>query len=160
MYIEGVISEVDETGTKARLTVEELDDFKTPYLSVSQIWAVGNKSRLKALKGTLVGAILSDDMDRGMIIGAIYNDEDIIPQDKNNDDFIQFQDGVFISHEDGSNTLKLKADKVIIDCTTLESTGDVKDKKGTMQDIRDWNNSHCHTNGNNGSDTGTPTSKI
>ena len=95
-----------------------------------------------------------------MIIGAIYNDEDIIPQDKNNDDFIQFQDGVFISHEDGSNTLKLKADKVIIDCTTLESTGDVKDKKGTMQDIRDWNNSHCHTNGNNGSDTGTPTSKI
>lgn len=152
MYIEGVVSLIDEKNLKVRLTVEEFDNFTTPWLVVPQLWTVENKSKYLPKLNTLMSAILSDDMSHGAILGAIYNDEDTIPDDMQNKDFIKFQDGSSISHsEEQEGFTIVKNLRVIGD---IVASGNISDNKSSMQDMRDTYNSHKHPNGNNGSPTG------
>lgn len=152
MYIEGIVFALDKNNYKVRLRCEELD-FETPWLSVVQKFTVVKKSGYMPEMGALLGAVLSDDMSYGAILGAIYNDIDKPLDDKTDSDFIKYEDGVVLEHKKDSKTLDAIAQ--LFCCS-----GDIKDKNGTMQAIRDYLNSHKHSNGNNGSDTGVPTTKI
>lgn len=159
MYIEGIVIAIDNINVKVKLKVEELDNFITPWLVVPQLWTVNNKARYMPELNTLMSAILNDDLSCGAILGSIYNDIDKIVEDKNEYDFIQFSDGVSISHKENSNVLELSAKTIKIN-GNIDCSGDIKDKTSTIQFIREQYNSHTHTNGNNGSNTGEPTSKL
>ena len=60
-----------------------------------------------------------------------------------------FEDGAIFSHKKDSNEFVMTVAK-------LKVSGDVEDKNGTMQAIRDKYDLHQHTNGNAGSNTGSP----
>lgn len=164
MYTQGIITEVE--GYKAKIKISEFDDFETNFLDIPQLFTVANKSGYKPEIGALVSAILSDDMTEGAILGQIYNDVDAPDSVLNEAEFIRFSDGVEVYHLPDSNQLFVTADVLCLDVNTLVVTGDIKgqkdiiDQKGSMQKMRDTFNSHMHTNGNNGSNTGTPTEEM
>lgn len=159
MYVEGTVCALDEANLKIKLQLADYDDFVTEWLSVPQLFCVGDKAR-KSLPeiNSLCAAILSDDMSHGAVLGALYNDEDTIPEDINSENFIQYSDGTSISHnEDEGGFLIVKNLKVLGD---IEASGDIKDKKGTMQGMRDIYNKHSHSNGNMGAPTGSPSREM
>lgn len=157
MYIEGIISEVD--GYKAKIKVAEFDDMETEYLSVLQMFTVGNKSGFKPEIGAMVAAVVNDDMSSGAIIGQIYNDIDTPPENSGDAEFIYFADGCGISHIPGTEMFFIKAGSVVIDADIV-CNKDIADKNGTMQEMRKIYNSHLHTNGNDGADTGAPKTQM
>lgn len=157
MYIEGEIVEVKDY--KVKIEVKELDGFITPFLVVPQKYTVKDKSGYMPKKGTLACAILSDDMSYGAYLGAIYNDVDTFVEENIDSDFIQYEDGSCIKHKEGSNSFNVTVENLYVSGNIIAS-GDIKDKKGTMQNIRDAYNNHKHSNGNNGADTGVPNSQM
>lgn len=157
MLVFGEVSYINPKNYTVKLKLKEYDNFETPWLFVPQMWVKKNKSGYLPELNSIVPAILNDDMTEGIIIGALYNDEDVVLTEFENKNFIRFSDGTTIVHSE--NSLELIAQTVIID-GDLRCTGDIEDKKGTMQDIRNTYNSHDHPNGNNGTSTGAPTEKM
>lgn len=171
MYIEGIVYALDEQNIKVKLQLPSYDDFITEWLSVPQLFCIGNKARKSLPKeGSLVAAILDEDMSNGCVLGSLYNDEDKIPNDMQDSDFIEFEDGTSIRHNndltgfDVVKDLRVLGDVIvdgnIVSSKDIQAYGDVSDKKSPMQDMRDIYNSHNHPNGNNGSPTGSPGSNM
>lgn len=163
MYIEGIVSKIK--GYTAKLKLPQYDDTETEWLVIPQLFTVNNKTGFKPEIGTLVSAVVTDDFTDGCIIGAIYNNVDVPPQNNDGAEFMEFSDGVKIIHVPNSNEVQIVASKLNIKADivcdgNIIASGDVSDKKGTVQSIRDWANAHVHTNGNNGANTGTPTSSV
>lgn len=142
MYVEGIISKIQ--GYQAKIKMPQFDDQETEWLHILQLFTVGNKSGFKPAIGTLVAALLSDDMTEGCILGAIYNDEDAPPEDTEGKEFIQFSDGVGITHENGQ--LIFNAQTVIVNAD-INCSKDISDKTSSMQSMRDTYNSHTNPNG-------------
>ena len=164
MYTQGIISAVE--GYKAKIIIKEFDDFETNWLDVPQLFTVNNKSGFLPEIGALVSAVLNDDMTEGAILGAIYNSIDKPPKDMEGTEYFKFSDGVEVYHVPDTNQLFITADVLCLDVNQLVVTGDIKayknitDKSGSMQKMRDTYNQHLHTNGNNGSNTGTPINQM
>lgn len=157
MLVFGKVTNINQNNFTAKLQIPEFDNFETPWLFVPQIFTRNNKCGFMPELNSVVAAILNEDMTEGVVLGATYNDEDVVLTEFNGQEFIRFSDGSTIVHFE--NTLKLVAQTVIVD-GDLKCTGDVEDKKGTMQKIRDLHNSHEHPNGNNGASTGSPTTQM
>ncbi len=164
MYIQGIISAVE--GYKAKIIIKEFDDFETNWLDVPQLFTVNNKSGYTPEIGTLVSAVLSDDMTEGAILGAIYNSIDTPPKEFEGAEFFKFSDGVEIYHIPDSNQLFITADVLCLNVNELHVTGDIKAQKtlqadgnisskmnvsdamGSMVEIRAFYNSHLHKDSN------------
>ena len=159
MLVFGRVSNVNYDDYTAKLQVDEFDNFETPWLVVLQLWTAGNKTGYMPEINTVAAAILNDDMTEGVILGAMYNKTDAVLSECNGNEFVKFSDGVTVSHTPNSNTLEITAENLIVN-GNIVCSGDVSDKAGTIQSIRDWANPHTHSNGNNGADTGAPTSEI
>ncbi len=155
MYVEGIVTEVKDY--YAKIVIPEYGDLQTEWLVIPQLFTVNNKAGYKPEIGSLVSAVLSEDMKAGCIIGAIYNDMDAQPE--YDGEFLNFSDGVKLNHKPGTNTFDITAETININ-GNIVCTGDISDKNGTVQSIRDWANAHSHTNGNNGGNTGTPTTSV
>lgn len=150
MYIEGIISKVQ--GYTAKLKLPQYDNTETEWLVIPQLFSVKNKSGYKPEIGTLAAAILNDDMTDGCILGAIYNDEDAVPENSENTEFIHFADGVKISHLQGSGELEFFASKIKfnadIECSSnITAALNVSDGKSSMENMRTIYNSHTNPNG-------------
>lgn len=163
MLVFGKVTNINQKDFTVKLQVPEYDNFETPWLFVPQIFTRNSKSGYMPEINSIVAAILNEDMSDGVILGSTYNDEDVVLTEFNGQEFIRFSDGSTIVHFE--NTLKLVAQTVIVDgdlkCTgNIQADGDVEDKKGTMQKIRDVYNSHEHPNGNNGASTGITSTKM
>ena len=106
-------------------------------------------------------------MTDGCIIGAIYSDEDVSIIGDENIKYIAFSDGALFQYDKEKHLLSvivpgnytLKVNKLIVD-GDLVCTKDISDKNGTLDSVRQHSNNHAHSNGNNGADTGTPTTTI
>lgn len=159
MLIYGTISAINEEDYTVKLICEEYDNFETPWLIIPQLWSVENKSGYLPELKTLAAAYLNEEMTDGFLVSAKYNDNDIILTEFKGKNYIRFSDGVTICHTPKSKSLEITAENLIVN-GNISCSGNIYDKKGSMQNIRDWANSHAHTNGNNGSNTGTPTSQI
>lgn len=164
MYIQGIISAVE--GYKAKIIIKEFDDFETNWLDVPQLFTVNNKSGYTPEIGTLVSAVLSDDMTEGAILGAIYNSIDTPPKEFEGAEFFKFSDGVEVYHIPESNQLFITADILCLDVNKLIVTGDIQGHKtlktegdissklnvsdalGSMAEIRTYYNSHIHKDAN------------
>lgn len=153
MYVEGIISAVDNINYRAKIKIPEMNNFETQWLVVPQKFTVIKKSGYMPELNALASAILTPDMTHGAILGAVYNDVDSPSENNIDDDFVTYEDNSTISHTPNSN-------KINFSNCDIECNKDISDKNGTMQAIRDFINNHQHSNGNNGSNTGAPISKI
>lgn len=175
MYITGKIIATDGTMPRVKIEVAEYDNFTSGWLFIPQLCTVKDKAYNTMALNTLVAAVCTDDMQDGCIIGALYNDEDICIISDENKKYIFFEDGTKILYDkkekdlliDAINSVNLKAVQTNFKTDlningNLNVTGDIKadgditDKAYSMAQMRNKYNSHKHTNGNNGADTGVP----
>lgn len=120
--------------------------------------------------GAFVAVLLDDaNPETAVCLGAVRT----TPRKSINKKYHQFEDGTNLEYDRENHTLTadVKGEiNAIAENTTLDSPlnvtenitslKDVSDKNGTMQAIRDFINNHVHTDGNNGSNTGKPTTKL
>ncbi len=151
----GTVKEIK--GLEARVHFEAwgLEDM---WLKVPQKFTVTKKSKIMPEIGQLVAVILTDDLCDGVILGGIYNEIDLPPEDLG-DDFIQFEDGSSISHAEGSKSFNLTVDNLFVSKNIIAG-GEVQDSKGTLDSVRQHSNTHEHPNGNNGSSTRKPSTTV
>ena len=165
MLVYGEIT--SQKGHYAKMRVNHKNFQETGWLYIPQFVTHGDKSSNIYEIGTEVAAVTSENFDEGCIIGAVYNKTDTAPTMDKNLKTIIFSDGSVIEYNKQSHifTLNIKGSvnitspKVVIN-GDLEVSGNVSDAKGSMQKMRDTFNEHTHSNGNNGANTGSPTSQI
>ena len=154
---------VSLNGHYAKVKVNYKNFQETEWYFIPQISTQAYKSSILYEIGTEVAAMKSEYYNNGCIIGAIYNKKDTSPTNDKNIKTVVFSDGSVVEYNKQNHTFKLdikgnavvKANKVNID-GDLEVSGNVSDRKGSMQEIRDKYNSHTHGNGNNGANTSSP----
>ena len=151
----GTIKEIKGLEAKVHFEAWGLEDL---WVKVPQKFTVTKKSKIMPEIGQLVAVVLTDDLCEGVILGGIYNDEDLPPEDLG-DDFIQFADGSSFSHTEGSKSFNLEVENLYVSKNIIAG-GEVQDSRGTLDSVRQHSNSHAHTNGNNGSNTGAPTATV
>lgn len=159
MLVFGNIIAIDENSARVRLRIPDMDDYETPgWIFVPQACTVKDKSYNLPAINTLVAAVMDDEMQDGCLIGALYNDEDVCILGSENIKYIKFEDGAYFKYDKTTGFFEAKApNKIYLESPIIEikgditndgnfsSTGQVSDKKSSMQAMRDTYNSHTHT---------------
>lgn len=159
----GYITNYDECGRVA-VQIQDEDDFITDYLPIIKTSA-SKDSEGGTIDTTTLVAVVLDDLNPmcGVCLGKV----EVMPRENINKKYYKFSDGTKLEYDRESHSLNadvkgsvnIKAEQTNID-SPLSCTKDVSDKKGTMQAIRDFINNHKHSGGNNGANTGVPTTQI
>lgn len=165
MYVVGTVITIDDKMPRVKLKLPELDDFETGWFFVPQMATVKDKSFNQIALNTLVGAVCTDDMQDGCIIGSLYNDEDICVLADENVKYIFFEDGAKLKYDKSSHELTIIAQTTTMQTNlnvigNITCTQNVSDSVGSMALIRTKHNAHVHGNGNGGSNTTSPTESM
>ena len=171
MYVVGTVIAINDKMPRVKLKLPELDDFETGWFFVPQMATVKDKSFNQIALNTLVGAVCTEDMQDGCIIGSLYNDEDICVLADENVKYIFFEDGAKLKYDKTTHELTIIAQTTTmqtdlnvvgnINCTqNITSLQNVSDAIGSMHLIRTKHNAHVHGNGNGGSNTTSPTESM
>jgi phage baseplate assembly protein V len=103
------------------------------------------------------------EINGGLIFPAGFTDDRPPPSDKPGEYVIQFGNGASVSYSLEKNLMAIAlpdGGKVTMKAD-LDVDGDVRDKTGTMQEIRDMHNAHTHNeNGDGGGVTDPPNQKM
>lgn len=159
----GYITNYDECGRVA-VQIQDEDGFITDYLPIIKTSASKDCEGGTIDTTTLVAVILDDCNPMcGVCLGKV----EVMPRENVNKKYHKFSDGTNLEYDreahiltvDVKGSVNIKAEQTNID-SPLSCTKDVSDKKGTMQAIRDFINNHKHSDGNNGANTGVPTTQI
>ena len=78
MLVFGTVINIDEKLRRAKLRLPDFDDFETDWFFIPQLCTKKDTSSTCLSLDTLCAAVCNDDMTDGCIIGAIYNDEDVV----------------------------------------------------------------------------------
>lgn len=165
MYVVGTVITIDDKMPRVKLKLPELDDFETGWFFVPQTATVKDKSFNQIALNTLVGAVCTEDMQDGCIIGSLYNDEDICVLADENVKYIFFEDGAKLKYDKSSHELTIIAQTTTMQTNlnvigNITCTQNVSDSVGSMALIRTKHNAHVHGNGNGGSNTTSPTESM
>lgn len=165
MYVVGTVIAINDKMPRVKLKLPELDDFETGWFFVPQMATVKDKSFNQIALNTLVGAVCTEDMQDGCIIGSLYNDEDICVLADENVKYIFFEDGAKLKYDKSSHELTIIAQTTTMQTNlnvigNITCTQNVSDSVGSMALIRTKHNAHIHGNGNNGSNTTAPTESM
>lgn len=165
MYVVGTVITIDDKMPRVKLKLPELDDCETGWFFVPQMATVKDKSFNQIALNTLVGAVCTDDMQDGCIIGSLYNDEDICVLADENVKYIFFEDGAKLKYDKSSHELTIIAQTTTMQTNlnvigNITCTQNVSDSVGSMALIRTKHNAHVHGNGNGGSNTTSPTESM
>lgn len=159
----GYITNYDECG-RVIVQITDEDEFTTDYIPIIKTSA-SNDNQADTIDTTTLVAVVLDDLNPQ--IGVCLGKVDVAPRKSINKKYHQFTDGTTLEYDrethilsaDVKGSVNIKAEQVNID-SPLNCTKDVSDKNGTMQAIRDFINNHKHSDGNNGANTGVPTTQI
>lgn len=75
------------------------------WLAVMQGFTMGAKAFRMPRMGTLVGCMMDQDEETGMILGARYNTQDTAPAVPDQTDYLEFEDGTTISYDPEAHQL-------------------------------------------------------
>ncbi|CAI1717110.1 MULTISPECIES: phage baseplate assembly protein V [Serratia] len=99
----------------------------------------------------------------GLVFPAGFTDDRVPPSDNPGDYLVRFGNGAAVGYSTGANTLNVSLPEGgrLVLTGDLEVTGEVSDKTGTLQQIRDTHNGHSHNeNGDGGGVTDPPNQKM
>ena len=130
----GIVDAVDEKSHAVVCRLPALEDIRTDWLPVLTPAAGGNRFYSLPDTGELVICLLDARGEGGVVLGAVYNDEDRPPVSDRNIWMRRFANGTVISHNrqtgevsvKTSGQVKVKAKKVHIDAPDTEITGTAK----------------------------------
>ncbi|MHC5177435.1 phage baseplate assembly protein V [Serratia rhizosphaerae] len=95
----------------------------------------------------------------GLVFPAGFTDDRAPPSDNSGDYLVRFGNGAAVGYSTGANTLNVSLPEGgrLVLTGDLEVTGEVSDKTGTLQQMRDTHNGHTHNeNGDGGGVTEPP----
>lgn len=104
----GIIEEVDEVRVRFKVRLPDMDDMVTHWLPMNVTQSLSDKSYDLPDIGTQVSLLLDEHGLEGVILGAIYSEEDPPPVQDKNKFHKRFSDGTSIEYD---KTLK----KLVID---------------------------------------------
>ncbi len=165
----GVVSQINPTLAQARVSFED-DDSTSYWLPILQTKTLKDKFYSIPDIGEQVACLMDENSEDGVILGAIYSDEDLPPQQTEKELSINLENGSFlkINKETDTLTASFKNIKIVGDVTHeghfkntegISSSADISDKTSSMQKIRDIYNTHSHT-GNEGKPTSSPSQQM
>ena len=116
------------------------------------------------------------DLRNGVVLVGLITD-DQIPAGESGDVYVtRYGNGASVTCDTAGNSMAVSlpaGGTLVVDCPggatikgdlrvegDINATGDVADKTGTLQAVRDTYNGHEHPNGNNGSPTGKTTQQM
>lgn len=135
----GNITEIDATKGRARVHFEE-DDLVSDWLPMTVKSSKANKHESWYDVGDFVACMMDQHAEDGVIIGAIYDDNNTPPIGNKDVEAKTFSDGTVIKYDRSSSTLTIEcvgdvtvqctnatvqAEQVTIDAPQSEFTGDV-----------------------------------
>lgn len=135
----GNITEIDAAKGRARVHFEE-DDLVSDWLPMAVKSSKSNKHESWYDVGDFVACMMDQHSEDGVIVGAIYDDNNIPPIGNPDVEAKTFSDGTVIKYDRSSSTLTIEcvgevtvqctnatvqADQVTIDAPQSEFTGDV-----------------------------------
>ena len=165
---------------QVRVKIPSLDDFESDWYFVPQICTIKDKSSNSIAINTEVACCVTEDLQDGCVIGALYNDEDLCVVEDENVKLIAFEDGTLFKYDKkehkhvinnvGNLEISFKeglieGNKLTLNCEVeilkglkvsndIVCQAEIEDKTSSMSEMREVYNSHSHSNGNNGADTG------
>lgn len=124
----GIVSSIDEKKCTARVLFEDRDETVSHDLRILKPQTMKTKYYgMLDEKEQVFCCFMPNGQETGVIIGALYNEEDTVPIADRNTKGIWFEDGSFTkySHETHTLTLHVKGPINIIADGNVNVTGDV-----------------------------------
>lgn len=117
----GLVEEVDETNYLLKVKLLDLDDMITHWLPLLAAQTQGDKSYDLPEVGTQVAMLLEPTGVDGVVLGAVYSEEDMPPVSDGKKWHKRFNDGTFFEYDKTSKVLKVDAQGEI----TVKASGPV-----------------------------------
>lgn len=122
----GIISDIDETSVRVRVTLPECDNLKSNWLAVLQRNSQDNKDYWLPDMGEQVEILLDDNGEDGVVLGAVYSTVDTAPVASRDKRYVQFSDGAAFEYDRSTHQLTINGgiEKIVIeviDRTSLTS---------------------------------------
>lgn len=143
-FMRGIVKELDEKGSRARVEFQHEDGVQSFWLSISAGSATGMKTSRVPRIGQQVGCLVDWRGEDGMILGGLYSDEDKPPTTAKENDHTKHEDGAVVEHDPvtGVHRVQLPASgKLLLDAggskIMITSAGIVSNKPITVAAIPD-----------------------
>ncbi|PIQ25425.1 phage baseplate assembly protein V [bacterium (Candidatus Blackallbacteria) CG13_big_fil_rev_8_21_14_2_50_49_14] len=117
----GLIEEFDEETYQVKVRLPDLDDMLTHWLPLPVSVSQDDKALDTVDIGTQVALLLDTRGEEGIIIGAVYSEEDTPPVKSKDKFHRKFKDGTVIEYDRSEHKLKVDAQGEI----TIKATGPV-----------------------------------
>ncbi len=151
----GIVTNIDEKQAKARVQFQDNDGIPSYWLPVLQAKTLKDKFYILPDIGEQVVCLMDENLEDGVILGAIYSDADTCPVISKDKCKIKFQDDTEIEYDRVEHVLNIICPNIniqgiinhtglLLNSAGVLSEGDVIDHTGSMQTIRGVYNSHTH----------------
>ncbi len=151
----GIVTNIDEKQANARVQFQDSDGIPSFWLPVLQAKTYKDKFYILPDIGEHVACLMDENLEDGVILGAIYSEQDACPVVSKDKFKIKFNDSTEIEYDRVEHILNIICPTIniqgIINHTGLflnsagvMSEGEVIDHTGAMQAIRGIYNAHTH----------------
>ena len=113
----GIISDIDETSVRVRVTLPECDNLKSNWLAVLQRNSQDNKDYWLPDMGEQVEVLLDNNGEDGVVLGAVYSTVDTAPVASRDKRYVQFSDGAAFEYDRSTHQLTINGgiEKIVIE---------------------------------------------
>ncbi|HEB1133235.1 TPA: phage baseplate assembly protein V [Escherichia albertii] len=113
----GIISDIDETSVRVRVTLPECDNLKSNWLAVLQRNSQDNKDYWLPDMGEQVEVLLDDNGEDDVVLGAVYSTVDTAPVASRDKRYVQFSDGAAFEYDRSTHQLTINGgiEKIVIE---------------------------------------------
>lgn len=116
---------VEGRGAQVRVRWEDNDEAISGWLDVSQVASSGMKFYSRPAPGSLVACLVDQNRESGVVVGALYNDQDAAPADSAETLHMEMADGSVLSYAGGVLTFAHAGGAVIeVAGSSVTITGD------------------------------------
>ena len=151
----GFVTNIDESKALARVKFNDSDGMVSYWLSVLQAKTYKDKFYILPDIGEQVVCLMDNNLEEGVILGAIYSEVDKCPVISKDKVKIKFEDDAEIEYDRQNHTLNILCQTLNIDglinhnglflnTTGIVSDGEIIDHTSSMQVIRSIYNEHTH----------------
>lgn len=117
----GYVSAVDETTGRARVRLEDMDNFETYWLPIPQRRVQVDQAVDWLDVGDYVGLLLDESGEQGIILGAFYSSKNPPPVTSKDLYYRRFADGAVIEYDRSQSHLQITCPGTI----TIEAAGNM-----------------------------------
>lgn len=151
----GKIEQIDKVNAKVRF-----DDIGTisGWLQICQRGSYKLKTQEVPEIGTKVACLMDENLEDGCVIGAIYTDEETLPDNDTTKIMVEYSPNFTCTIERLKGILTALFEKISVGTKTFELNAGALKINGV--ELIKYLNNHKHTNDNQGDLTGAPTEAI